>query len=141
MLTNVRIKIAQWRSQEVEASVKDESVRRLQMALQIIRDTTKSLINRGNLMGVRPSLPGEPPKKVSGQLFNSIQTRIIVSGAKYVGTVFTNVEYALRLEYGFVGTDVLGRSYDQAPRPFMRPGLEKSLPAVKSATGLAFKTE
>lgn len=30
-------------------------------------------------------------------------------------------EYARRIEFGFVGTDRLGREYHQAPQPFMRP--------------------
>ena len=29
--------------------------------------------------------------------------------------------YARRIEYGFMGTDSLGRTYHQEPRPYMRP--------------------
>jgi hypothetical protein len=32
----------------------------------------------------------------------------------------SNVVYAARYELGFTGTDSLGRSYNQAPRPFLR---------------------
>ncbi len=35
-------------------------------------------------------------------------------------TVFTNQAYALRLEFGFVGTDRLGRNINQGPRPYWR---------------------
>ena len=42
------------------------------------------------------------------------------------GVVGTNVEYARRVEMGFVGTDSLGRTYNQAPNPYLRPALEKN---------------
>lgn len=32
--------------------------------------------------------------------------------------------YGRRLEFGFVGTDALGRSYHQAPRPHVRPAAD-----------------
>jgi len=32
--------------------------------------------------------------------------------------------YARRIEYGFVGTDSLGRVYHQAPQPYMRPAFD-----------------
>ena len=43
-----------------------------------------------------------------------------------VGRVGTNVEYARRIELGFVGTDILGRNYNQKPQPYLRPALEKN---------------
>lgn len=42
----------------------------------------------------------------------------------FVGVMGTNVEYARRIELGFVGTDKLGRSYNQAPRPYLRKAYE-----------------
>lgn len=35
-------------------------------------------------------------------------------------TVFTNQVYALRLEFGFVGVDSIGRNINQGPRPYWR---------------------
>ena len=35
--------------------------------------------------------------------------------------VGTNVEYAPRVEYGYVGKDSLGRTYNQSGKPFLRP--------------------
>ena len=32
--------------------------------------------------------------------------------------------YARRIEFGFIGTDSLGRHYHQAPEPYMRPAYE-----------------
>lgn len=45
---------------------------------------------------------------------------------KLTGYVGSNVEYARRIELGFVGTDSLGRKYNQKPRPYLRPALEKN---------------
>jgi len=42
------------------------------------------------------------------------------------GVVGSNVEYARRYDMGFVGTDSLGRTYNQAPRPYLRVALEKN---------------
>jgi Bacteriophage HK97-gp10, putative tail-component len=38
--------------------------------------------------------------------------------------VGTNKPQARRLEYGFVGADSLGRHYNQAPRPHVRPAFD-----------------
>jgi len=40
--------------------------------------------------------------------------------------VGTDAPQARRLEYGFVGADKLGRVYDQAPRPHIRPALDEN---------------
>lgn len=39
-------------------------------------------------------------------------------GEAYVGP---SMEYSARLEFGFVGVDALGRSYNQAPQPYLSP--------------------
>lgn len=39
--------------------------------------------------------------------------------------VGTNKPQARRLEYGFVGADSLGRHYNQAPRPHVRPAVDE----------------
>jgi phage gpG-like protein len=39
-------------------------------------------------------------------------------------SVGTNVEYAARLEFGFAGTESLGRTFDQLARPYLRPAVE-----------------
>jgi hypothetical protein len=37
-------------------------------------------------------------------------------------TVYDDVIYSRRIEYGFYGTDALGRTYNQPPYPFWGPG-------------------
>lgn len=41
-----------------------------------------------------------------------------------VGVVGTDLVYARRVEYGFVGVDALGRFYDQAPRAHLGPAFD-----------------
>lgn len=53
--------------------------------------------------------------------------------------VGTNVEYARRIEYGFSGTDSLGRSYNQPPQPYLRPAMDEKKSAVAKEIGEALK--
>lgn len=71
----------------------------------------------------RASAPGEPPAVDTGRLRSSITHDVQVQGNEVVGLVGTNIEYARRLELGFVGTDRLGRTVNQAARPFLRPAV------------------
>lgn len=43
--------------------------------------------------------------------------------------VGTDLPYAARLEFGFVGADSRGRVYSQAPRPYLLPASEAARPA------------
>jgi hypothetical protein len=141
MADRTTVKIESWRNKEIADLLTADIARRVGTGVVIVRDTIKKSINRGNLMRVNPSKPGEPPKKVSARLFNSIQSRVTITQGRVIGEIGTDVEYGPRLEFGFAGVDVLGRRYDQAPRPFMRPGLQAAMPAVQAATGLSFKVE
>lgn len=60
------------------------------------------------------SAPGDPPAVNTGRLRQSITALQISPGRWRVGT---NVEYAIFLEWG---------TRKMAPRPFMRPAVEKS---------------
>ena len=86
----------------------------------------KTRIVGGRRVGLDPSLPGEPPKRVTGRLIQSIATRVIDQGRTVAGRVGTNVVYARRLELGFNRSDSAGRFVRQAPRPFMRNTLEEN---------------
>jgi HK97 gp10 family phage protein len=59
-----------------------------------------------------------------------------IGGQKVTSTgaevaVGTNVEYGPRLEFGFVGTDALGRTYHQPARPHARPAIEAAQPEAE----------
>ena len=45
---------------------------------------------------------------------------------EFVGAVGSNVEYARRLELGFVGADKAGRIINQKPRPHLIPAYERN---------------
>lgn len=47
--------------------------------------------------------------------------------------VGTNVAYAARIEFGFVGADSLGRKYHQPANAYLRPAFSTSRDAVRSA--------
>ncbi len=99
----------------------------------------------------RASAPGQPPAVDTGRLRASISSNWTGSGMakgkvkspaktedgvgqptkELTGVVGTNVEYARRLELGFVGTDSKGRKYNQAPRPYLRPALHKNEKGIR----------
>lgn len=93
-------------------------------------------------LGVAVSVPYPPASKVgekphlrSGDLkgsFKFVTKRSFISVAL---RVFTDIPYALRLEFGFVGTDKLGRNINQGPRPYWRPVLSRSRIGPRVARG------
>jgi hypothetical protein len=139
--TSSTVDIVKWNPAPVEAAVLANLRARQDRAGVIIRDTIKRKLNVGNPTGRYPSAPGEPPRKVSARLYGSITAVVVVDRGLVITMVGTNVEYARRLELGFSRADSKGRVYDQAPRPFMRPGLTEALPRVKAETGLSFRVE
>lgn len=54
---------------------------------------------------------------------------VLASRVLKLGDVYymsNGAAYAMRVEYGFVGTDSLGRNYNQAPRAFVRSVLDRA---------------
>jgi len=120
--------ILEWNAGSFLKSMADKVEHGMELAATHVEGEAKQMVSRGNIHGDAPSLPGEPPKVVSGTLRANISHQVVRSAdtiAGFVG-VHENVAYARRLELGFVGTDSLGRNYDQAPRPFLRPALLRS---------------
>lgn len=73
---------------------------------------------------IRGNASGRPgPNVITGAYRNSWrpQTRILPYGA--VCTIGTDLPYGRRLEFGFTGTDSLGRNYNQPPFPHVQPAL------------------
>jgi hypothetical protein len=74
---------------------------------------------------VQSNASGRPgPEIVTGAYVDSFSTSVATAGDSVTGTVGTDAPQALRLEYGFVGTDSLGRRYNQPPFPHWRPAAE-----------------
>jgi len=120
--------ILTWNAGQVQQAMADKAERGMTLACIYVEGEAKEMVSRGNIGGDNPSLPGEPPKTVSGTLRANISHAVVRSADTITGSVGVreNVAYARRLELGFVGTDSLGRNYDQAPRPFLRPALLRS---------------
>ncbi len=80
---------------------------------------------------------GEFPHRITGNLFRNIAEASPVSTKRTPErceiAVGSTMEYARRLEYGFMGTDKLGRIYDQQPRPFLRPALDENTEEIELA--------
>lgn len=68
----------------------------------------------------------------TGRLRSSIVDEISRDSRGLVARVGTDVKYAARIEFGFSGKDSLGREYNQAAQPFLRP-------AVAQVTGGSFE--
>jgi hypothetical protein len=120
--------ILEWNAGRFNQLIADKVEHGMELACIYVESEAKREVSRGNIHGDNPSLPGEPPKVVSGTMRANISHQVVrnadtISG--FIG-VRENVAYARRLELGFVGTDSLGRTYDQAPRPFLRPALLRS---------------
>ncbi|MCS3924406.1 HK97-gp10 family putative phage morphogenesis protein [Methanosalsum natronophilum] len=75
----------------------------------------------------------EFPHERSGNLLNSIRILGRSSDTKngiVRVDIGSDVEYARRLELGFVGMDSIGRQYNQTPRAFLRPAIDENGPEV-----------
>jgi hypothetical protein len=64
---------------------------------------------------------------IHGQVVKDAPTGVVGSVGAGLPGVGATMEYAARIELGFVGQDSLGRAYNQAPRPFIRPAVEEAV--------------
>jgi hypothetical protein len=116
----------------VESAAREALKKRIWRATLFIKGVIQKSINRSNADGDNPSLPGEPPKRVSGRLRDSVvATEPVDKNGDVVGYVGVNMKYARRLELGFVGTDRKGRRFNQKPRPFIRPAIANNKAAIQ----------
>lgn len=70
----------------------------------------------------------------TGRLRSSVEREVGRDSRGLVARIGTDVEYAARIEFGFVGPDSLGRVYAQAAQPFLRPALSAAASASTVAT-------
>lgn len=128
-------RITKWNPEGIMEAALEITERRMQQAVVLVQGDIKVSLNVGNPGGTHPSAPGQPPRKVTARLFNSIFGKTIRQGNQIFGVVGTNVVYGRRLELGFAGKDSLGRNYTQAPRPFIRPGFYRNRDRIKQILG------
>jgi hypothetical protein len=74
--------------------------------------------------------PGPIPRE--GQHRRGWTTVPFTKGAVVGATIGNIVPYAMRLEFGFTGTDSLGRVYAQPPFPAAGPAMSVAGPALKA---------
>jgi len=74
----------------------------------------------GRLKGLNPSTPPDPPHVLTGQLKQSTTHEVGVDTKGPYMRFGSRTVYAARLEFGFVGTDALGRNISQEARPYVR---------------------
>jgi HK97 gp10 family phage protein len=73
------------------------------------------------------------PMLQTGNLKRSITMIDVIKGPERVEIkVGSAMNYANRLEYGFMDTDKKGRRYNQKPRPFLRPALDENKEQIKA---------
>lgn len=90
-------------------------------------DLSKSVYRAGAMLRtrVRAKASGRPgPRVQTGDYRRGISQHNRVVDGVPEAHIYSNSPQALRLEYGFVGTDALGRHYNQEPLPHWRPATE-----------------
>jgi hypothetical protein len=102
-----------------------------EMSANVVRDTP---VDTGFLRGSwQPSI-GEPagapaarPEDPTAQVPPAAQLSMVISEIKAGDTFYmvNGAAYGMRVEYGFVGTDKLGRKYDQGGRYFVSENLAR----------------
>jgi hypothetical protein len=123
-----------WNAPDVVDEIRSKTLVNVQAATNSLEKHVKTKISRPGA-GI-PSAPGEPPHMQTGELLESVDQQIQVNPTEIIGTVYTTSPYAMRLEFGFVGIDVLGRHYDQAPRPWLRPSLAETEQEIAQILGV-----
>lgn len=114
----------EWHGDEVRAALRARLSRNLDAATTVLQGGVRLAINRGNADGTNPSKVGEPPKKVTARLFQSIATGRADTKDELVGQVGSNLIYARVHELGHTGT-ASGEVVDTKARPFLRPTLAR----------------
>jgi hypothetical protein len=107
-----------------------------QDAAQTVADEVRTTINEGgrlpidlgnlrrSLMASTADMPAVKPEQIS---FSGSQVEMVIAGAQLGSTIYLGFQaaYAARMEYGFVGTDSLGRVYNQAGFGFVAASAQR----------------
>lgn len=116
---------------------------RLQRAALFLEAEIKRKLTRGGHTGKEYPVPGtqnrthvasaegEAPAVLFGRLVNSISHEMKVDPDELMAVVGSNLDYAARLEFGFMEKDSLGRQYHQGPRPYFRSTYEEQRERIK----------
>ncbi len=117
-----------WHGDEISKKIEDTMVNRLDLAGFTLMNEARDLVSRNQAragkgarkVGLDPSTPGTPPKRVTGTLHRSIFWALDRQAVK--GRVGTPLKYGLFLELGTVR---------MAARPWMITAVRNKREAIK----------
>ena len=93
---------------------------------QVVKEYAEKLLQE--TLRAASGRPG--PNVVTGQYVSNMYVRV---ANRFEIAVGNKSPQAYRLEYGFVGTDSIGRMYNQPPYPHFRPAKAKIEPQFRKA--------
>ena len=102
------------------------------MPSRVARDVGIAVVNGAEILKsqIQANASGRPgPNAPTGDYRRSWQVQPI--GGKLAAVVSTNRPQAMRLEFGFVGDDSLGRTYNQPAFPHIEPAILKMRPRIE----------
>lgn len=106
----------------------DELAARLERAARRVKPAVYAeLRHEGELLKalIMANASGPPgPNVITGRYLGSWKVEEHEGPGGGTVTVGTEEPYGRRLEFGFVGTDSLGRTYNQRPRPHVGPAVQ-----------------
>lgn len=123
---------------EVVIKGMEELVRKLDALTDAVAGSVlQAAVASGGLL-VQNDAKRRAPYK-TGTLRRSIHSEVSGNRDQATAEIGTDAPYAARLEYGFDGKDVLGRTYHQSPRPYLRPALDENADLAAREIGEALK--
>ncbi len=131
MSGNFAATISEWGRAELERA---EAI--FQASAQAVANEVRTTVNEGgrlpiDLGNLRRSLMAStadmPTVKPDQAEFTDSGIEMVIAGAELGSTIFLGFQaaYALRMEYGFVGTDSLGRTYNQSGFGFVTAAAQR----------------
>jgi HK97 gp10 family phage protein len=103
--TTTSVDIGSWIQERVTPQVRAAAVQ----SAELVMDTAKAIV------------PVD-----TGRLRDSIDYQITEDALQITAIISPHTEYANRIEFGFIGVDSLGRTYNQAAQPYMRPAWDEN---------------
>ncbi|MBX4920996.1 hypothetical protein HJA76_14990 [Rhizobium bangladeshense] len=117
--------VGEWASAELDRA---EAV--FQTAAQTVANEVRTAVAEGGRMPVKTgnlrrslmaSTSTMPTIKEGKETFSDSGVELVIAGAELGGSIYLGFQaaYAARMNYGFVGTDALGRTFNQAGYGFV----------------------
>lgn len=123
-------------TKKVVKAIDDAGSKRMLEACNEVRNTTLGTLSGsrsgrtyrvpGTSRTYTASSPGQPPAQATGRLRQSVKTAIEGEGKDIIGMVGTDIAYGKCLEFG---------TRTMAPRPWLKPSFEKTVPKIKQILG------